>query len=60
MASAFSYQAVTVPTLDAILSNLRSQSVPLAKMRALYDEVQYWETIRRAKIEEQAKQGDAS
>lgn len=56
MSSAFSYQAVTIPTLDAILSNLRSQHVPVSKMAALYREVQYWEKIRHAKMTEQGAQ----
>lgn len=53
MPSAFTYQQVTVPTLDAVLSNLRSQHVPVSKMAALYREVQYWEKIRHAKMTEQ-------
>ena len=53
MASALSYQNVSIPTLDAIITNLLSQHVPVSKMAGLYNEVRFWQNVRRAKLAEQ-------
>lgn len=51
----FSYEQLSISTVDAILENLRQQLVPLSNMHAHYRVVEMFESVRWAKQAEQAR-----
>lgn len=53
----FSYEKISISTVDAILANLRAQSVPLSNMASHYRVVEMFEGVRWAKMSEQARRG---
>lgn len=54
----FSYEKISISTVDAILENLRQQIVPLNNMAAHYRVVEMFESVRWAKRSTETRTGE--